>query len=169
MAALTGRPLSWRVIARSGATVRTLRPLVDHITDPHTRWQPDLLLVVVGVNDVIRLRRPARFRRDIEHLVAAIRRRLGGTVPVLLAGLPPVHGFPALPLPVRLLLGAQARRFDRQLARVARQDGAIFHLPVGQLPVTRDDFFAADRFHPGPSRHCVRPRHPPERPTRPWP
>lgn len=156
VAALTGRPLSWRVIARSGATTRRVREdLVDRITDPHTRWKPNLVLVVVGVNDVIRLRRPKTFRREAEHLTAAIRRRLGTPVPVLLAGLPPVHRFRAIPAPVRLLLGAHARRCDRQFMRVAREGRGIFHLPVGQLPLGRDDFFASDRFHPGPYGYRV--------------
>lgn len=156
IAALTGRPLSWRVIARSGATAQTIREdLVDRITDPHTQWKPNLVLVVVGVNDVIRLRRPSRFRREAEHLVAAIRRHLGAPVPVLLAGLPPVHRFHALPAPVRLLLGTHARWCDRQLMRIARRGSGIFHLPVGQLPVRPGDFFASDRFHPGPAGYRV--------------
>lgn len=28
---------------------------------------------------------------------------------------------------------------------------AVFHLPVGHLPIERDDFFAEDRFHPSPA------------------
>ncbi|WP_082159603.1 SGNH/GDSL hydrolase family protein [Micromonospora sp. HK10] len=156
LAALTGRHLSWRVVARSGATARTIRQdLVDGITDPHTRWSPHLVLVVVGVNDAVRFRRAGRFRSDVEHLVAVIRRRLGAPIPVLLAGLPPVHRFPALPAPVRLLLGTHARRLDRQLTRVARRDTNVFHLPVGHLPIERDDFFASDRFHPGPAGYRV--------------
>ncbi|MEU8404994.1 SGNH/GDSL hydrolase family protein [Micromonospora sp. NPDC048842] len=156
LAALTGRHLSWRVVARSGATARTIRTdLMDGITDPHTRWSPQVVLVVVGVNDAVRLRRPRRFRSDVELLVAVIRRRVGAPIPVLLAGLPPVHRFPALPAPVRLLLGMHARRLDRQLTGVARRDKSVFHLPVGHLPVERDDFYASDRFHPGPAGYRV--------------
>ncbi|MDG4796072.1 SGNH/GDSL hydrolase family protein [Micromonospora sp. WMMD1082] len=150
LAALTGRALSWQVSARSGATARTISThLVDRVAAPHAGTSPDLVLVVAGVNDAIRLRRPRRFRRDVEYLIAMIRSRVSGTAPVLLAGLPPVHRFPALPAPVRLLFGSHARRLDRQLAGIARRDTGVFHLPVGHLPIAGEDFFAADRFHPG--------------------
>ncbi|MFC7546993.1 SGNH/GDSL hydrolase family protein [Plantactinospora sp. GCM10030261] len=147
--ALTGRAISWRVVARTGATARTARHLVDQITDPHTRWTPDVMLVAVGGNDVISLRRPDRFRQDVEDLVALLRRRAGTPVPVLLAGLPPIHRFPALPAPVRWMCGRYASRLDRRLAQVARRQPGIAHLPVSGLPV-RPDFFATDGFHPGP-------------------
>jgi lysophospholipase L1-like esterase len=155
VAGLTGREVSWRVAARSGATVRRIRDeLVDRLTDPCTQWRPDLVLVAAGANDATRLRRPRAFRRDVDELIAAIRARLGEPVPVLLAGLPPMHRFPALPAPLRLVFGVRARQLDRQLARLARHDahraGPVFHLPVGQLPVEMAGFFAADRFHPGP-------------------
>lgn len=154
LAALTGRALSWRVVARSGATARAVRrDLVDQLTDPHRRWSPQVVVVVVGINDTIRLRRPGQFRRQVEQLVAAIRHRVGAPVPVLLAGLPPVHRFPALPAPARLLFGTHARRLDRQLARLAHRDDTVFHLPVGNLPVDRDDFYAPDGFHPAPAAY----------------
>ena len=153
LAALTGRALSWRVVARIGATARTLRrDLLPGITEPPTGWRPDLVLVVVGVNDAVRLRAAHRFRADVAHLVAAIRQRLGAPVPILLAGLPPIHRFPALPAPVRLLLGLHARRLDRQLARLARRDAALFHLPV-RYRGGAGAFFAPDGYHPAPAAY----------------
>lgn len=151
LALLTGRALSWRVTARSGATARTIRrDLVPRLTDPHTQWRPDIVLLVVGVNDATRLRPPAAFRRDVALLIATIRSHLGTPVPVLLAGLPPVSRFPVLPTPLRQLLGIYARRLDHQLHLLARPGKDVFHLPVGSLPIYRPDFFAEDKFHPSP-------------------
>ncbi|MEO3753902.1 SGNH/GDSL hydrolase family protein [Streptomyces sp. B6B3] len=149
LGALTGRAVSWRVAARSGATTRSIRAtLLPGLTDPHLRWHPDLVLVVTGANDALRLRRPAAFGRDVTALVRSIRHRLGRDVPVLLVGLPPVHRFPSLPLSARLPIGGYARLLDRRLGRVARTEPAVHHLPVGALPIGIEAGLAADRFHP---------------------
>ncbi|TDC61710.1 SGNH/GDSL hydrolase family protein [Streptomyces hainanensis] len=154
LAGLTGRPVSWRVVARRGATARRVRQAqLGQLTDPTRRWQPDLVLVVVGANDAIRLRRPAAFRRDVAALVASIRHRLGRDVPVMLLGLPPVHRFPALPPWGRWPLGAYARRLDAQLRRVAARETDVSHLPVGALPISPAVGLASDRFHPSPAGH----------------
>ncbi|MBG0562135.1 SGNH/GDSL hydrolase family protein [Actinoplanes aureus] len=156
LAALSGRAVSWRVTARGGATARTAPlTLLPGLTDPATGWRPELVLVVVGVNDTTRLRRPALFHRDVSRLISAIRDHLGEPIPVLLAGLPPVHRFPALPAPVRFLLGRHARRLDRRLGALARQLPDTYHLPVGQLPMDRPGLFAPDGFHPAPAAYRV--------------
>ncbi len=152
LGALTGRAVSWRVAARSGATTRSIRTtLLTWLTDPRTRWRPDLVLVVTGANDALRLRRPAAFRRDVTALVRSARHRLGRDVPVLLVGLPPVHRFPSLPPWIRLPVGGYARHLDRQLGRVARAEPDVHHLPVGTLPIDIEAALAADRFHPSPA------------------
>jgi lysophospholipase L1-like esterase len=149
---LTGRSVSWRVVARSSATVRMIRSeLVGRLPDPATPWQPDLVLVVAGVNDIIRLRPAMVFRRDVEQLVAAIRDQVGVPVPVLLCGIPPIHRVPLLPKLLRYGLAAHAWRLDRQLTALARRDPAVFHLAVWHHPVPLDGMFAIDRFHPGPT------------------
>jgi lysophospholipase L1-like esterase len=149
---LTGRSVSWRVVARSSATVRMIRSeLVERLPDPATGWRPDLVLVVAGVNDVIRLRPAAVFRRDVARLMAAIRERLGAPVPVLLCGIPPLHRVPLIPKLLRHGLGVHAWRLDRQFTALARRYPGVFHLAVWHLPVPLDGMFAIDRFHPGPA------------------
>lgn len=216
LAALTGRAVAWRVSARGGATARTAAALLPGLGDPAAGWHPELVLVVIGVNDTTRLRRPAAFRRDIANLVTAIRNHLaipahnhpattardhptapthnhpaahhavdgasrgetgpihahpsapvreqvgtapGGRpeslIPVLLAGLPPMHRFPGLPAPARLLLGSHARRLDRRLASLAGELPATYHLPAGDLPLDQPGLFAADGFHPAPAAYQV--------------
>ncbi|MEU4426952.1 SGNH/GDSL hydrolase family protein [Actinoplanes sp. NPDC024001] len=156
LAALTGRAVSWRVSARGGATARTAPlSLLPGLTDPAGDWRPEVVLVVVGVNDTTRLRRPAVFRRDVARLITAIRAHLGEPVPILLAGLPPVHRFPALPAPLRFVLGSHARRLDGRLGALAQQLPATHHLPVGQLPMDRPGLFAPDGFHPAPPAYRV--------------
>lgn len=155
LAARVGRSVSWRVSARGGATARTATRLLPRLSDPAAGWLPELVLIVVGVNDTIRLRRPAAFGRDVAALVRAVREHLGQPVPVLLAGLPPMHRFPGLPAPARRVLGSHARRLDRRLAALAGELPATHHLPVGDLPLDRPDLFAADGFHPAPAAYQV--------------
>jgi HAD superfamily phosphoserine phosphatase-like hydrolase len=152
LARLTGRRVAWRVVAQTGATVReAARDLVPRLADPAQPWTPDAVVVVAGVNDLTRLRPGPAWRQDVAGLVAAIRGRLGGRPTMLLAGVPPVHRFPALPWVVRWPQGAHAWWLDRQLARLARDEPDCHHLPVRHLRVAPTDFFAPDRFHPAPA------------------
>ncbi|MDI6100044.1 SGNH/GDSL hydrolase family protein [Actinoplanes sp. NEAU-A12] len=164
LATRLGRAVSWRVSARGGATARTAAGLLPGLTDPAAGWRPEVVLIVVGVNDTTRLRRPAAFQRDVARLVVAVRDHLRSPVPVLLAGLPPMHRFPGLPAPARLLLGAHARRLDRRLAALAAsaataglagESPALHHLPVGDLPLDQPGLFAPDGFHPAPAAYQV--------------
>jgi lysophospholipase L1-like esterase len=159
-----GRAVSWRVAARGGATARTVTTLLPTLSDPSTGRHPDLVLVVVGVNDTTRLRRPAAFHRDVARLITELRRHLAGgsagspspgRTPILLAGLPPMHRFPALPAPIRLALGSHARRLDKRLASLARELPGTHHLPAGDLPLDRPDLFAEDGFHPAPAAYEI--------------
>ncbi|MGW3492250.1 SGNH/GDSL hydrolase family protein [Streptomyces sp. NPDC001020] len=152
LSAMTGRAVSWRVAARAGATLATIRRgLLSGLTDPTTRWRPDVVLVVAGTNDAMRLRRPRAFRRDVEGLVRDVRLRLGEDVPVIFAGLPSLDGFDTLPRPVRGPLALYVRLLDRQVRTVAARGVTVFHLPSGGPPEFPGEWLAADRFHPSPA------------------
>jgi lysophospholipase L1-like esterase len=152
VAGLTGRSVSWRVVGRSSATVAMIRRnLVERLPDQVIDWRPDIVLLVAGVNDAVRLRPAAWFRRDVAQFVAAVRARFGASVPVLLCGIPPLHRVPLVPALLRHPLGVHAWRLDRTLAALARRDPTVFHLAVWHLPLALDGMLAVDRFHPGPA------------------
>lgn len=149
VSAMTGRAVSWRVAAKAGATLRSVRRgLLPGLTDPTTRWRPDLVLVVAGSNDAMRLRRPRAFRREAERLVRDIRLRLGEDVPVVFAGLPSLGRLTALPRHVRIPLALYVGLLDRQLRAAAGKGAAVFHLPSGGPPPLPGTWLAPDRFHP---------------------
>jgi lysophospholipase L1-like esterase len=143
----TGRPVSWRVLARSGDTVRGITALVASTAE---ELDADLVVLSAGTNDALRLRRPAAWRADVSALVDALRTRLGRPVPVLLVGLPPVHRFGSLPRLVRWSIGGYAMLLDRQLARLCASSPDLCHLLIGALPTDTEQFFSVDRFHPSP-------------------
>jgi lysophospholipase L1-like esterase len=136
----TGRGVSWRAAARSGATSRTARELVPGLVDGD--WRPDVVIVLVGVNDLKNLRPLREWDRDIPALLSAIGETTG-KVPVIVSGMAPVSRFPALPQPMRAVLALRARAMDHTLRRVAGDR----HVPVSPRMIG-SGFFAEDGFHP---------------------
>jgi lysophospholipase L1-like esterase len=137
-----GRAVRWQAVGRTGANARTVRAELVPLVRP-----ADLVVVALGVNDTIELRTAAGYRRDLLELVVELRRRLG-PVDVLLAGVPPMSRFPALPRPLRDVLAARSTALGTAAAALARIPG-VRYLPMdpGLLDPAA---FASDRFHPGP-------------------
>jgi lysophospholipase L1-like esterase len=140
VAAQTGRAVSWRAVARSGATSQTARALVPGLASAD--WQPDVVVVSVGVNDLKGLRPLRAWDRDVAALLAAIHETTGGAS-VIVCGMAPVSRFPALPQPMRAVMALRATAMDHTLHRLAgprheRVDPAM----IGS------GFFADDGFHP---------------------
>lgn len=144
---LTNRAIRWRARGRSGYATRDVRDaLLPSIGEP-----ADVVVIAVGVNDTTRLHSPLRFSRDLLRLVTAVRAR-SGNVPVVLAGVPPMGRFPALPQPLRSVLGVWAYVLDRAAQRVARRLPAVAYVRT----VVRDGLdFAPDGYHPGPRGYAA--------------
>jgi lysophospholipase L1-like esterase len=141
-----GRAVRWQAVGRTGANARTVRAELVPLVRP-----ADLVVVALGVNDTIELRTAAGYRRDLLELVIELRRRLG-PVDVLLAGVPPMSRFPALPRPLRDVLAVRSTALDAAAASLAKISG-VRHLPMD--PALLDPAaFASDRFHPGPAGYA---------------
>ncbi|MEU7783838.1 MULTISPECIES: SGNH/GDSL hydrolase family protein [unclassified Amycolatopsis] len=141
-----GRAVRWQAVGRTGANARTVRAELVPLVAP-----ADLVVVALGVNDTIELRSAPAYRRDLLALVVELRRRLG-PVEVVLAGVPPMARFPALPRPLRDVLSARSTALDAAAAALARVPG-VTHLPMD--PALLDPAaFASDRFHPGPAGYA---------------
>jgi lysophospholipase L1-like esterase len=138
-----GRRVDWRASARTGATARRARTdlLAAALAEPS-----EVAVVVLGVNDTLRLTGRAAWRRDVSAIVAALRAAQPSTGRVVLAGVPDLGSFPALPRPLRTVLGWHSRALDRELRALARAPGVV-HVPVPAL--TGADALATDGFHPG--------------------
>jgi lysophospholipase L1-like esterase len=117
------------------------RDLVPQLTDP-----ADIVIVVVGVNDLKSYRLIRDFRRDTRALIDAIR-RTAGPVPIVLAGIPPVQHMPGLPRVMRTILGLRGRAMDDVLRRVARQQPNLLHIPLATQVRMGADMFTDDGFH----------------------
>ncbi len=151
--ALTGRlvhrlqgsfRVEWRLEAQTGAT--TLDTISRLNSLGGSRF--DVLVTSLGVNDIVRGVGARAWMRAQETLRTVARDRLGVSFMVI-AGLPPVDGFPALPHPLRWYLGRRAKRFSALLEAELQHDPSAGFL---DLCFTLDaDLMASDGFHPGPA------------------
>jgi lysophospholipase L1-like esterase len=141
--------VEWTLLARTGLRTREAHGLLDDLGA--SRF--DVAVVALGVNDVTALQRPASWVADVKQLVARLRGEQCVTR-VLWSGLPPMHRFPALPQPLRAVLGRHARDLDAALKRHAcRAQAGLQHVPMP--PMSRPEWIARDGFHPGPQAYAV--------------
>ena len=149
LARLTGRPAAWRACGLTGATVRVgLHELVPRIVPTPA----DLIIVAFCVNDVAAYRSPAVFADDLAALVTAARNCVGNAA-VVVGGVAPLDSFPALPWPLRTILGWRAAALqaaaERLTERLPRLVVERFSEPLAP------DLFASDGFHPNRKAHML--------------
>jgi lysophospholipase L1-like esterase len=141
------RPVAWRACGKNGVTAReALEQVVPQL--PPT--PVDIALVAFGVNDTTAFRPASRWRADLRDVLMALDARCQPRL-VMLSGVPPVGSFPALPQPLRWVMGLKARTLDiaaRELAQEMAQEMAhAVHVPL--LLDTRDPaMMAPDGYHP---------------------
>jgi len=142
LARRTKRSVRWHVFGLSGATAkRTLRDLVPQMAGKNA----DAVIIVLGVNDVISWRGVSQWTRDVEQLIAGVRQLVGDSV-IILTGVPPMQYFPAIPQPLKYVLGVRARLLDRGSASLAAILPRVIHVS-SDVELDRS-FFCADGFHP---------------------
>jgi lysophospholipase L1-like esterase len=145
LAETMARPVVWHVLGRSGASARKL---VTEFIDPAPPIEADVVIVALGVNDIISLSSPRHWIAALESLLRAIRRSSPDAA-VVVSGVPPIQHFPALPWPLRQVLGLRARILDRAVIRFVGANHSIAHLPHPRVPRAEvADVFCADGFHP---------------------
>ena len=149
--ALTGRLLAelsprhtvhWRLLAHTGDDLAQVARRLPALAGQRF----DIAVLSIGVNDVTGRTPPRRWARDYAELLARLRTE-HGVRHCLLTPVPPMHLFPALPQPLRWVMGQGARRLNRVLHTVAsRTPGcALLRSP---FPMDRT-LMASDGFHPG--------------------
>ncbi|AJD47358.1 GDSL-like lipase/acylhydrolase domain protein [Isoalcanivorax pacificus W11-5] len=133
----TGRAVHWHCHGTNGLRLHGLlaQPL------PADDTAPDLILVMMGVNDTTALTPLRRWRADLHALI----RTLTPHASVCFTPVPPMSRFTALPQPLRYVIGLRARQLDQALQDVCRDTGCPY-LPYGDL--AHPDLLARDGYHP---------------------
>lgn len=136
-----GRSVEWHVVGRSGITVaETIRELVPRIPDKRF----DYIMLALCGNEVLKLRSPRTFRRDMRRLIAILREAHPESA-VFITNAPAVRLSPILPPTIKFVLGNLSALHDRNARQFTAQMDRVyyFHQPT-HVP---EDFFA-DGLHP---------------------
>jgi lysophospholipase L1-like esterase len=142
LATRRGCGVEWTVLARTGATASfTAEELV-----PMAPLEQDIALVLVGVNDVVKLTPRQPWRTSMNRLVDTLQKHLRPGGQIVLAGLPNLWQFRAFPQPLRAVLGWHGRVLDREVRQIAERRLGVKH--VAMPPVSGPEMFAEDGFHP---------------------
>lgn len=135
--------VSWALRAATGNKTAAILQWLD--AQPPQRF--DVAVTSLGVNDVTGMVGRSEWRRQQAELRETLKSKFQVKT-LLVSGLPPLHGFPALPQPLRWVLGARATQFNDDLRQDIAADGAATFL---DLRFTADTtLIASDGFHPGP-------------------
>lgn len=141
-APLLGARISWQSIGKIGATTEKIRQrLVPRLPEDPA----DILVVSAGVNDLTSLHRTGRFAQNLGGLLDTLRLHSPRAV-IAVTGIPPLHGFPALPDPLRRVFGLRGKTFDAVIRRETEHRDRVRHIPLDFEPTP--DKFSADGFHP---------------------
>ncbi|CAN5451399.1 hypothetical protein BH10ACI1_BH10ACI1_09720 [soil metagenome] len=141
LSAKIGKSVEWQVIGRSGITVKeTIHELVPKI--PAEKF--DYILVALCGNEVLKLRSPRTFRRDMKKLLGILESKNEGAT-FFITNAPAVRLSPVLPFPIKFLLGHLSAMHDKNAREFTAETKNIFyfHQPT-EVP---EDFFA-DGIHP---------------------
>ncbi|MFZ6843530.1 SGNH/GDSL hydrolase family protein [Undibacterium sp. RuTC16W] len=137
--------VAWQALGKNGADIAegiaTLLPQL-----PDASPNPDILLIAFGVNDTTAFRSNAAFRTNLTQLTDALEKRLSPKL-ILISGVPPMHAFPALPQPLRMVLGLKARSLDKVARQLAKERPGLLHVPT-TLDIQDTTLMAHDGYHP---------------------
>ena len=143
------RPVQWRAFGKNGATVADASREVL----PQLRQLPELqageiriVLIAFGVNDSTAFHSTGRYRRDLEVLARALQQQLSPHL-LIISGAPPLHLFPALPQPLRHVLGMKAAALSRAAQQLATELPQAIYVPV-RSDVRERSLMAHDGYHP---------------------
>ena len=133
--------VTWEVIAKSGATVRSTRRSLEVLPAD----KADFVLIALGVNDTKNGVRARAWNAGYRELLDAIAAKFNPSC-IVVTGLPPLRHFPLLPAPLNAVLGERAEVFEEILKEIADQRGDTRHLAM-DMPLDPANM-ASDGFHP---------------------
>lgn len=135
--------VSWQLLAQSGDTTPDL---LARLNDTPTQTF-DVAVLSMGANDVLSRRRLRTWITQQQQLIDILHQRFG-VQHIVFSAVPPLHGFPALPQPLRWFLGLRAENFNAALSKLLSQQPRT-HLFQMHFVRGGAGVFASDGFHPG--------------------
>lgn len=143
LSAKIGKTVSYVALGESGITARgTLQRLVPKLP----QIDADIILVALGGNDVFTLNSPRKWRRNLSELLAILRKKYPNSK-ILVANVPMVRDFIALPNPLRFVLSKLAKLHHFNASDLIKDMKNVFYFDEVRRVDT--DFFS-DGIHPSP-------------------
>jgi len=135
--------IDYTLVAQTGARTRDAIGWLAQMPEGNY----DVIVTALGVNDVTRLTSPQGFAAQQRVLLKRLTDIFNGKL-IVVSDIPPIGQFPALPKPLRWVMGRHGDRLRTAMhLAVARHKNAIM------LPFEfdlRPEQMASDGFHPGP-------------------
>ncbi|MFZ6735091.1 SGNH/GDSL hydrolase family protein [Undibacterium sp. Ji42W] len=141
--------VAWQALGQNGARLSWARQALPGFRQAQSHASPawDVILVAFGVNDTTSFCPVNRYRTELQSLLDELQMMLKPSGLIVLAGVPPMQVFPALPAPLRQVLGMKARALDHVNHEMAVSRQRVLHLPfTANLQDVRQ--MAEDGYHP---------------------
>lgn len=143
-----GKTVEWRVIGKSGITIaETIVELVPQIPDEKF----DYILVALCGNEVLSLRSPRQFRRDMLRLLSILQAQAPDAT-FFITNAPAIRLSPVLPQPIKFILGHLSALHDKNIREFTAPMKNILYFPQPDEVV--EDFFA-DGIHPSEKGYAL--------------
>ena len=114
------------------------------------KFNPDLILISVGANDVVKLTNPSTFEKDLGKLISKIIESNCKTK-IVVTGVPEMGAIPRFAQPLRYIAGLQTKNLNNVFDQIIKKYN-LAHAPIAKItgPIFKKDksLFAQDRFHP---------------------
>lgn len=137
------RPVVWRACGKNGVTAREALDTFIHAIPAEV---VDIALVAFGVNDTTAFSPVTRWKRDLGDVLQTVAQRCRPQL-ILLSGVPPMAHFPALPQPLRWVMGLKASALDYAARELARTRDTVCYVPLA-LDTRDATMMASDGYHP---------------------
>jgi lysophospholipase L1-like esterase len=146
--AATGRTIHWQVLAKPGATIRTVRTTLAAASATRAH----IAVIALGVNDALQLRSPWGWYLELKQLLRTLRSNVGCEL-IVLAPVPPLWKFHCLPWLLRVVVGVQALSLDFILRLMNDRHPGTLYVKVPFIDQQR--LLCEDRFHPSAHGYAV--------------
>jgi len=142
-----GCNIDWRAVGENGIDIKQT---VARLLGKALESPIDYLVVVLGVNDVTKMRSFKNWHVQIEILIKQVRKQ--SNCQIIFYGCPPLGKFPALPKLLSLVAGYRASILDN-ISRTHPLNNKEFQFVVFESAVSKQ-LFATDGYHPS-EKGCV--------------
>ncbi|MCH8621570.1 SGNH/GDSL hydrolase family protein [Undibacterium sp. TS12] len=142
------RNVEWVAVGQNGAKLADAQAnLQKALPDLATGQDWDVVLLAFGVNDTSSFCLPHRYRQELAGLVDILQKSQKSQMRIIVSGVPPMQYFPALPWPLRTVLGVKARVLDQVVCHFASNKPEVLHLTM-QMDFKDKRLMAEDGYHP---------------------